>query len=87
MEDLAFKDVPEGKSAMAIMGLKGDIKTVWDPRNADEVAAAKAQFDRLKAQRFRAYRVTGKDGARGEPMDTFDPEAARMIMVPPMQGG
>ena len=79
--------VPEGKSAIAVMGEPGDTKHIWDKRKPEEVKAAKALFKSLTDAGYRAYRVTGKDGDRGEQMSEFDPDAERMIMVPAFQGG
>ena len=41
----------------------------------------------LKKKGYRGFRVTGKNGEKGEQMDEFDPAAGRMIMIPPLQGG
>lgn len=72
---------------MSIMGSRGDMKVLWDPANADEVAAAKAQFDELvQKKRFLAFRVKRK-GEQGEQIREFDPEAGAVILVPAMQGG
>lgn len=82
------QDWPEdGRSAMSIMSLKGDTKVLWDKRNPDEVANARRTFDELKKKGYAAFRVNGKEGEKGEQMATFDPDAERMIMVPPMKGG
>lgn len=85
--DKSFKDVPANKHAMAVMGVEGDVKTMWDASNADEVAEAHAQYDRLRAKGYRAFRVRGKDGSQGEQMNAFDPNAERIVFVPQMQGG
>jgi len=72
---------------MAVMGRKGDVKTMWNPDNEDEVKAAKKQWDDLVGKkRFRAFRVKG-DGKKGEQISDFDPDAAKLIIVPPMAGG
>lgn len=72
---------------IATMGVEGDVKTIWDRNNADEVANAKQTFDNLRKKGYLAFRVTGKDGEKGEQMTEFDPTAERMIMVPQMRGG
>lgn len=71
---------------IAVMDQTGDTKTIWDKNNPDEVAAAKAQFDALKAKRYIAYKVKG-DGEKGEIITTFDPTAEKIILAPPMAGG
>ena len=85
--DGSFEDVPEGKSAIAVMGEPGDTKHIWDKRKEDEVEAARSLFKSLTKKGYRAFHVTGKDGDKGEQMSDFDPNAERMIMVGPLQGG
>ena len=76
----------EGKIAIAIMGSAGDTKKIWDKNNPDEVEDAKESFKRLRKKGYLAFHVN-KKGDKGEQMTEFDPDAERMIMVPPMQGG
>lgn len=91
--DGSFEEVPSGKSAIAVMGEPGDTKHIWDKRKEAEVEAARTLFKKLTkpvkdgGAGYRAFHVTGKDGEKGEQMNEFDPEAERMILVPPMQGG
>ena len=91
MEEFAstFGEVPAGKGALAVLNHGGDTKTIWDPRNPDEVAAAKAQFEMLVGtKRFSAFRVSEKDSNEpGVRLREFDPDARRIIFIPPMQGG
>jgi len=69
------------------MGAKGDTRVIWNPRDPDEVAAARAQFDTLvKEKRFLAFRVN-TTGGKGEQIREFDPEAEKLIIAPPMAGG
>lgn len=72
---------------MEVMGPEGDTKTIWDPDKDAEVDNARRSYEDLVDKGYRAFYATGKDGAKGEPMDKFDPDAGRMILVPPMQGG
>jgi hypothetical protein len=76
-----------GMGLLEQMGAGGDTKTIWDRNNPTEVAAARKTYDDLTAKRYRAYHVTGEDGEKGEPMDEFDPDCERMILVPQYQGG
>lgn len=69
------------------LGIEGDVKTMWNADVSTEVEAARAQFDGLRRQGYLAFRVTGKDGTKGEQMREFDPDAERIIFAPPMQGG
>lgn len=73
---------------MAVMDRSGDLKVIWDKNNPDEVEAARKQFEELTSKkRFLAYRVEGKKGEKGEVIRTFDPDAERIILAPPMVGG
>lgn len=65
----------------------GDTKIMWDGRNADEVAAAKAAFDTHIKRGGLAYRAEGKNGERGEKITKFDKKAERIILVPQLVGG
>jgi hypothetical protein len=71
---------------MAVLDETGDVKTVWDSENETEVAAARKQFDDLKAKGFLAYKVDRK-GEKGEVIRRFDPDAEAIILAPPMVGG
>lgn len=72
---------------MRVMGQKGDTRVIWNPRDPDEVAAAKAQFDTLVGEkRFLAFKVTA-GGGKGEQIREFDPTAEKLIIAPPMAGG
>lgn len=86
-EDLAFKDVPAHKFAMAVLGQNGDTKHIWDPEKPAEVEAAKAVFDSLRKKGYMAFHVKGKQGEQGDQMREFDPAAGRLILVPQMAGG
>lgn len=86
--DKTFGDVPPGKHAMATMGYAGDTKAFWDADNAEEVEAARRQFNFLVTEKkYAAFHVRGKNGEQGEQMRAFDPAAERIIFVPPIQGG
>jgi len=64
----------------------GDLKSVWDPDNEDEVAMAKEQFEKLQKKSFIIYKVD-KKGDKSEIMKKFDPEAKCMIAAPFVAGG
>lgn len=77
-----------GKCIFKVMDRTGDTKTMWDPKNDDEVEVAREQFKALKKKGYAVYRV-GERGKKSEVMQTFDPDAGAMILVatPPVQGG
>jgi len=81
------RPLQEGDSWIAELNPSaGDFKTVWNRENADEVSAAKKQFDDLTGKGFTAYRCD-KNGDKGELIRTFDPNAEAIILVPRMKGG
>lgn len=71
---------------LAVMDRTGDTKTVWDPGNEAEVENAKKQFNDLRKKGFAIYSVD-KAGDKNVIIHTFDPNAAKMIAVPPVVGG
>ena len=72
---------------LAVMGQRGDTKVMWNPRDEDETKAAKKTWDDLVGKkRFLGFRVK-RDGKQGEQVTEFDPNAAKLIIVPPMAGG
>ena len=73
--------------SLSMLGQKGDTKVSWDPSNTGEVALAKKVFDEGKAKGFAAYKTKGGEWRKGEQIKTFDPEAERIILIPPMAGG
>jgi very-short-patch-repair endonuclease len=72
---------------LRIMGAKGDSKHIWNPRDPDETAAAKAVWDDLVGKkRFLGFKVK-RGGEPGERITEFDSEAGKLIITPPMAGG
>lgn len=87
-ENLVQDALGKGLTVWEQMGPEGDVKSIWDHNNAVEVEAKRREFEYLtKEKKYKAYRVTGTNGERGEPMDTFEAAAGRVLFVPPMQGG
>lgn len=76
-----------GKGEIAILDYTGDTKLLWTVGNQVEMDAAKEMFDKLRGKGYLAYKVVGTDGAKGEQITAFDPEAGRIIMAPAMKGG
>lgn len=72
---------------MAIMSPRaGDLRVIWNPDNADEVKAAKEQFDSLRKKGHLAYSVT-PEGGKGKMLTAFDASAEKIILAPPLRGG
>lgn len=78
--------VASGLTVFEVMGLEGDVKRTWDPNNLSDIIAAKAEFEKMRANGFRAYKLN-PDGTQGAPMVTFELTAGRMLFVPQMVGG
>jgi len=73
-------------SIMDILDNTGHTRHIWSSENEAEVEAARALFTSLTGRGYRAFHVK-KDGEEGKRMDTFDPEAEKMILVPQVGGG
>jgi hypothetical protein len=65
----------------------GDQRQTWNPDNETETKLAKKAFDNAKKEGFIAYTVDPDTGRAGEVMRTFDPQAGKVIMRPPVRGG
>lgn len=90
IEEIEEIELGPNQGVMAALDTTGDTKTIWDRTKPDEVDAARATFDRLKKKGYTGYNVKagkGQEGEKGTIMHSFDPDAERMIMVPPMVGG
>lgn len=64
----------------------GDVRVIWDPEVADEVEAARIQFDGLRKKGYMAYTVAAR-GGKGTLIREFDATAEKMILAPPLVGG
>lgn len=85
--DIDFDTPADGSIIMSMMTGYGDLKKVWNAANADEVEDARRSFNHLvKDKKYLAFKV-GDDGKKAEQIRSFDPEAGKMIMVPPVAGG
>lgn len=85
--DVLNTELGPDQSVMAVMNESGDKKTIWNRSDAVETEAARKEFKHFKDAGYMAYKVTGKEGTRGEIMHEFDPSAERIIFAPPMRGG
>jgi hypothetical protein len=76
------------KNVLHVMDATGDTRVMWDPANADEVAAARAAFKKAKDRGMLAYAVNPDSGERtGEVIREFDETRGKIIMVRQTQGG
>ena len=81
---IALKDVPPSMLPNGIQG--GDTKIIWNPVVTDEVEAARATFENLRAKGYAAFDVS-PGGEQAGPMKVFNPQAGKLIMTPPLRGG
>lgn len=82
---------PHYTGTMRKMCDQGDTSLHWDKDNPDEVAVARATFERLTkdgegGKVYQAFSV-GRRGQRGERMTTFDPAAEQIVLAPQLQAG
>lgn len=71
---------------LAVMNRTGDTKTIWSPDNPVEVEVARDAFNKLRSKGYSIFKVN-KEGGAGKRMDTFDPQAGKLIAVPAIVGG
>lgn len=71
---------------LSVMGRQGDVKVTWDKTNAKDVVAARKVFDELRGKGYLAFKI-GADEKQDVQLTAFDPDAEKIILAPPMQGG
>jgi hypothetical protein len=71
---------------MNVLDRSGHTSVKWNPDNDDEVQVARITFEELTKKGYRAFTV-GRFGRQGDRLDTFDPEAGEIMMVPQLKGG
>ena len=72
-------------SELRILGRIGDVKLSWNAENEKEVTAAREIFDKRIREGWTAFRE--KMGIKGDKIRTFDQDAERIILIPPITGG
>ena len=80
------KEIQMGAREMDVMDTSGHSKHIWSSDSPDEVKSMKDLFESLTKKGYRAFHVN-KAGDEGKVMKDFDPDAEKMILVPPIQGG
>jgi hypothetical protein len=71
-----------------VLNGSGDLRKIWNAANADEVEDARRSFEHLvKGKKYLAFRVNPEDNSKGDQIREFDPDAGKMILVPPVAGG
>ena len=72
---------------MSTLDRTGDTRVMWDAGNDEETKVARKTFEDLTGKGYLAYKAEGKRGIQGEQIRKFDPQAERIILVRPNQGG
>lgn len=71
------------KGVLRIMSRFGDTAVAWDTEQIETVSEANLQFEKLIQCGYLAYQA----GRVHTQITVFDPQAAEVVMVPPMVGG
>jgi len=71
---------------MRIMDGSGDTKVTWEVEKQETVSLAEKLFNAKVGAGFNAYRMF-PGGQPGEQIVDFDPNAGRIVLVPPLAGG
>ncbi len=66
---------------------KGDVKIRWDPKDEASTRLARDAFQKAMARGFRAFRTDVRGQREGEMIDTFEPKAKQIVLVPQIVGG
>ncbi len=78
----------EAAHTMRLMDPKlGDLELKWDEDKPDEVAAARATFEKAKKRGLAMYKMSRFGSKKGEQLHEFDPSAEKIIGMAPMVGG
>lgn len=78
--------VRNGGGAFYVMDKSGDTKSIWDPKNSDEVEVAGEMFEKMIKKGYSAFYV-GDDHEAAEKMEKFDAKAGKVIFTAPMVAG
>lgn len=77
---------------MNIMDVTGHSTVTWDPNDPQSIADAEREFNRLRGLGYSAFRMEAIGESvvvenKGERIDTFDPAAGKVLMIPQRVGG
>ena len=89
-EQLTGEPVAEDEHVILTLDRKGDSRFSWNPRNREDVAAARAHFESLKDKGYLAYRVRNGEKT-AETVSDWERDdlasAGEIVMVPQTVGG
>ena len=73
---------------LRIMGSDGDRQVEWSQDDSDSLLRAEREFERwLKRPGRLAFGFKHPHLSMGEKLNSFDPNASEIILVPQMRGG
>jgi glucan phosphoethanolaminetransferase (alkaline phosphatase superfamily) len=74
------------QNTLSVMDTSGDTEYWWDVDNEDEIDIARTVFKKFKKKNYLAYKIKS-NGNKGELIKTFDENAGKIILMPPVVGG
>lgn len=77
---------PAPTGSMNVMDASGHTRVTWNKNVPTEVAIAKAAYEQAVKGGAQGFSVRS-DGSQGRRLDSFDPNAEEIMMVPRLQGG
>ncbi len=83
---MSLQELTRPTGSMNVLDKTGHTKVTWNRNVPAEVEIAKAAYDSSVAKGGQAFAVRA-DGGQGRRLDSFDPSAEQIIMVPRLQGG
>ncbi len=75
---------------LEVLDVTGHTTNKWDTADKAEMEIVQRLFSDLTKKGYKAFSVTkdrGDNVIHSEPRGTFDPEAEKMLLVPPIQAG
>ncbi len=74
---------------LEVLDTTGHTTRKWDTANKAEMKIVQRLFSDLTTKGYKAFSINkgAGDNVTSEPRRTFDPEAEKMLLVPPIQAG
>ena len=75
---------------LEVLDTTGHTTRKWDTANKAEMEIVQRIFSDLTTKGYKAFSINqgaGNIAAKSEPRKTFDAEAEKMLLVPPIQAG
>jgi len=75
---------------LEVLDVTGHTTKKWDTANEAEMEVVQRIFEDLTKKGYKGFSIkkgAGNNVTESEPRRAFDPEAEKMLMVPPIQAG